>query len=158
MELSRRKFLMVSGLSALGGLFAASLPGQVLAHGGEESEYDLELAMGDLYFQAEGGEKNAPITLPSGERLMVRVYNEGQVPHEVHFGRDPDLEGRLYRDDLLGSEGAHAAHGFMAVILDPGESSTLMFQIPTDKKGEWEVGCFMLGHYEAGQHAPLIVT
>lgn len=114
--------------------------------------------MGELYFRAGDGEPNGPIELPAGERIMVRLVNEGAAAHEIHFGRDADLEERLYREDLLGTEGEHGAHGFMAVVLQPGESSSLLFVIPETKRGEWEIACFMPGHYEGGQHAPLIVT
>lgn len=155
MTLSRRKFMKVAGVSALGSLVASTLPYKVLAH--EDGEA-MDLYMGELYFRLEEGEKNAPITLEAEERHLLRLINEGGATHEIHFGRDADLVERAYKEDLLGTEGEHGAHGFMAVVLEPGEAATMMFVIPETKKGEWEVGCFMTGHYEGGQRAPLIVA
>lgn len=155
MTLSRRKFMKVAGVSALGSLVAGTLPNKVLAH--EDGEA-MDLYMGELYFRLEEGEKNAPITLEAEARHLIRLINEGGATHEIHFGRDADLVEPAYKEDLLGTEGEHGAHGFMAVVLEPGEAATMMFVIPETKKGEWEVGCFMTGHYEGGQRAPLIVA
>jgi uncharacterized cupredoxin-like copper-binding protein len=64
---------------------------------------------------------------------------------------------RLVMDNLFGPGGDHAMHGFLGLHLKPGEKAVLHIWIPEDKKGEWEIGCFMPGHYEAGQKAPLII-
>jgi uncharacterized cupredoxin-like copper-binding protein len=32
------------------------------------------------------------------------------------------------------------------------------FNLSEEAQGEWEIGCFVPGHYEAGMHAPLLVT
>lgn len=156
-DISRRTFLRTGGVAAVGLLASSLVPSRAFAHGDEEG-VGLQIALGELYFRAGDGERNAPIELPAGESIMVRLVNEGAAAHEIHFGRDADLEGRFYREDLLGTEGEHGAHGFMAVVLQPGESSALMFVIPETKRGEWEIACFMPGHYEGGQRAPLIVT
>ncbi len=158
MTLSRRKFLTKAGLTVAAGVAASVLPVRpVRAHGSEEFEVDIEVAMGEFYFQVEGQEKNAPIEIEANEKHFIRFTNEGSVMHEVHFGREPNLEERFYDKNLLGTEGQHDAHGFMALILMPGEAATVQVWVPDTKKGEWEIGCFMLGHYESGQHAPLIV-
>ncbi len=157
MELSRRKFVKMATLTAVAGSATLLLQKPVFAHGDEDAEV-INIAMGELYFRVGDGEKNADFSLEAGERHLIKLHNEGAAMHEIHFGKNPDLEGRFYKEDLLGSEAEHGAHGFMAVILEPGESATLMFVIPENKKGEWEIGCFMPGHYEGGQHAKLIVT
>jgi uncharacterized cupredoxin-like copper-binding protein len=156
-EISRRSLLRTGGVAALGLLAHTALPTLARAHGGEEAE-SMVIAMGELYFQTGDAEPNAPITLAAGERHLIRLHNEGQAAHEIHFGRDADLEARSYRENLLGTEGEHGDHGFIAVVLEPGEAATVMFVIPETKRGEWEIGCFMPGHYEGGQRAPLIVT
>jgi uncharacterized cupredoxin-like copper-binding protein len=155
--LSRRSLLRTGGLAALGLLAHTALPSVARAHGEEDAE-TMEIAMGELYFRVGEGEANAPITLEAGERHLIRLHNEGAAAHEIHFGRDPDLEERVYRENLLGTEGEHGEHGFLAVVLEPGEATTIMFVIPETKRGEWEIGCFMPGHYEGGQRAPLVVT
>ncbi len=117
-----------------------------------------------MYFQLHkvNGEevkaaKNAPTHIEAGEPHLIRFENEGQVEHEVHFGRDPyrDEEGlyKGYKENLFGPGRPHAAHGWLGLHLLPGESATVHVWVPEERKGVWEIGCFMPGHYEAGQHA-----
>ncbi len=162
-KVTRRELFRTAGVAALGGLALSVAPRwRGFAH--EGGEVDLEVHLGEMYFQVHAidgeeveAEKNAPIRLKANERHLIRFQNEGQVEHEVHFGRDPDLEERFYKENLFGHDGDHAAHGWMGLHLLPGESATIHVWIPEDQKGEWEVACFMLGHYEAGQHAPFII-
>ncbi len=161
--LTRRELFKAAGAAALGSVVLATGPRlRSLAH--EEAQADLVIHLGEMYFQVHevngeevDAEKNAPIRITASQRHLIRFENEGQVEHEVHFGRNPDLEGRFYKENLFGPGGEHAAHGWMGLHLKPGESATLHIWIPETKRGEWEVGCFMPGHYEAGQHAPLII-
>jgi uncharacterized cupredoxin-like copper-binding protein len=163
-HLTRRELFKAAGVLTLGGVAASALPtGKLLAHEGEGGA-DIKIHLGEMYFQVHevngeevDKEKNAPIRITAGERHLIRFENEGQVEHEVHFGRNPDLEGRFYKENLFGSGGDHPAHGWMGLHLLPGESATVHIWIPEDQKGEWEIGCFMPGHYEAGQRAPFIV-
>lgn len=39
-------------------------------------------------------------------------------------------------------------HGTM-VLLKPHSKATITFMVPTDRIGEWEMACFIPGHYEA---------
>lgn len=36
------------------------------------------------------------------------------------------------------------------VDVEPGGQATLRFTVPASAKGEWEMGCFIPGHYESG--------
>lgn len=161
--LTRRELFRTAGVAALGGA-ALSIAPRFRGFSHEEAEADLVIHMGEMYFQVHEidgeeveAEQNAPIRITAGERHLIRFENEGVVEHEVHFGRNPDLEARFYQENLFGPGGEHAAHGWMGLHLLPGESATLHIWIPEAQKGEWEIGCFMPGHYEAGQHAPFIV-
>ena len=164
---TRRELLKAAGAAAvgLGGVLLSTAPGRrALAHE-EEGAADLEIHMGEMYFQLHKvngeevqAEKNAPITIRAGQRHLIRFENVGVVPHEVHFGRVPDLKARLYKENLFGlGDGTSPTLGFLGLHLLPGESATLHVWIPESKRGEWEIGCFMPGHYEAGQRAPFIV-
>ncbi len=157
MDNTRRKFLKTAGLVAISGIVGASVPGIAKAHGEVTLEPDLTIGMGEFFFQLHGQEPNEPIRMEAGKKYLVFFENEGQVTHEIHFGREPDLEEREYKVNLLGNENDHENHGFIALILQPGETATMQFFIPESKRGEWEIGCFMLGHYEAGQKTTLIV-
>jgi uncharacterized cupredoxin-like copper-binding protein len=47
-------------------------------------------------------------------------------------------------------------HGTM-VTLKPQGKAMLTFKVPTDRKGEWIVACFMPGHYERKMKGTVIV-
>jgi uncharacterized cupredoxin-like copper-binding protein len=90
---------------------------------------------------------------------MLVLRNEGQVRHELRFGRDLLHDEQIYNEDLIGfGTESRGAHGSFSVMLRPGESCTLSLVIPANRTGEWEMGCFMPGHYSFGQHASVIVT
>ena len=54
------------------------------------------------------------------------------------------------------AHGAGHEHGTM-VEAAAGETFLMTFTLPEDRRGEWETGCFLSGHYEAGMHGTLIV-
>lgn len=136
-----------------------ALMATAMAHEGHDAgaEPDAEIYLGDLYIRPAGGEPGDPIRASVGKLNLIQVTNEGEIEHELHFGRDPNLDTRLYEENLFGHGGAHAAHGFLGVVLAPGETTLLHVWIPDDRTGEWELACFIPGHYEAGQRAPLIL-
>lgn len=47
-------------------------------------------------------------------------------------------------------------HGTM-VALKPGSKATLTFKVPLERKGLWEMACFVPGHYEAKMSGRIIV-
>ena len=47
-------------------------------------------------------------------------------------------------------------HGTM-VTLKPESKAILTFKVPNDRKGEWEMACFVPGHYEAKMKGKIIV-
>lgn len=130
------------------------------AHEGHDAgaEPDAVIYLGDLYIRPEDGESGDAVRASVGKLNLIRVINEGAIEHELHFGRDPNLETRLYEENLFSHGDGHAAHGFLGVVVAPGESTLLHVWIPDDKAGEWELACFIPGHYEAGQRAPLILS
>jgi uncharacterized cupredoxin-like copper-binding protein len=156
--MSRRALLKNTGLAALGGLAATIVPNKkVFAHEDHLSEPDTEIHVGDFYFEVhkiEGnevhGEQNGHVHLHAGTHLIM-FENEGSVQHEIHFGREVEFndDGAAvgYHENLF--------HHFLGLHLNPGESGMLHVHIPEDAVGEWEIGCFIPGHYEAGQAAVL---
>lgn len=48
-------------------------------------------------------------------------------------------------------------HGTM-VKLKPEGKAILSFKVPTDHKGEWEMACFVDGHYEAGMKGLITIN
>jgi uncharacterized cupredoxin-like copper-binding protein len=47
-------------------------------------------------------------------------------------------------------------HGTM-VRLKPESRATIAFTVPADHKGEWQMGCFVPGHYEANMKGEIII-
>ncbi len=168
MRINRRAF-------AAGLLSAFSLPmigrtRAVRAHSAHGTPADLTIIVGEFYFRGPGGVDNGPLVLETGRPHLIRFVNEGFVGHEVHFGRDPDPETGLYAENLFapqapGQPGRHRRHGFLGLHLPPWDGETmpqpfgeLHVWIPQGLEGEWELGCFVPGHYEAGQRAPLTIV
>lgn len=170
MSITRRNLLRGTGLAALSGVAAASGSTLFSGHPAQAQSPesfnkirtpDTEIAMGEFFFQeitSEGRrEKNAPIELPSGEELLIRFINEGNTLHLVSMGRDADPSGLGgYRENLFG--GGTIGSGFVSANVNPGNEFLLHIFLPDDAAGEWEIGCFVSGHYQAGMKAPLIIN
>lgn len=58
--------------------------------------------------------------------------------------------------DAGGHDHADAPHGTM-VEVDTGARATMTFTLPADRRGEWEMACFLPRHYERRMHGQLIV-
>lgn len=136
--------LKVALLLSAFALFAA----QGLAQQTVTGARTVTLIMGDIYFQIEGQERGEPLTLNAGEVVTFVIRNEGGMMHNVQFGREMDAAARRYQTEL--------APGFAGLDLNAGETARLTLQMPAEP-GAWEIGCLILGHYEAGQLLALIL-
>ena len=155
---TRRTVLRAMGSAALAAAIGSAFPfRRAFAHEDHGAPADLTIRMGEMYFAVDGVEDGEPFRFTSGASHLMHFVNEGAVDHEVHFGREPSIEHRTYLQNLFGMGGEHAMHGFMGLHLKPGESGTLHVWIPESKRGEWEIGCFIPGHYEAGMKAPFVI-
>ena len=117
----------------------------------------------------------ASIELKVGQEATLELVNNGQLDHEIMFGREVMLENNrpagymvdlfetanvepqvTSEDQLPPEEGEHVA--FM-VILPPGGTATMTFPVTAEMAGEWEMGCFEQDgvHYDAGMHGPLTI-
>jgi len=142
-HLTRRELLQLAGAAVM------SAAGVMALAQKEPTKADLEIKMGEFYFQVPGKDKNAPIELEAGKELLIKFANEGKVVHEAHFGRNADTKTRLYKEELM--------PGFLGLHLEPKQEAFLHLLIAEKQKGEWELGCLIPGHYEAGQKAKLII-
>lgn len=88
-------------------------------------------------------------------------WNVGTVEHEFMAGSEPMI-GTGYRQDWLARakldagkrhDAAHAGEGARAAAR---KSAELRVVVPAEK-GEFEFGCFVAGHYEAGMKGKLVV-
>jgi len=139
--------------------------------GGGQASTKVTVTMVDFGFQPN------PIRLKAGVPVEVTLVNKGANEHEVLIGRNVKKEdgkpagfevdlfdhgkipveivsGKDYKKPdakAIQEEGWH-------VEIEPGGQVTLRFTIPPEKAGEWEIACFLPGHYEAGMHGKVIVV
>ncbi len=104
--------------------------------------------------------------LKAGETVTLTVINRGAVDHEFMLGRDSSHGDGYERDFLRGvrtevrmSQGStftDGDHGKM-MLIQPGGKGELTMKVPPDRKGEWEMGCFLPGHYQAGMKGKVLI-
>lgn len=150
---------------ALALLVIASFTTFALAQQSQE-RIDLRIDMGEFYFQLEGQERNAPIVLQAGQPYELVFVNVGTMEHEVLIGRDvvvedgvPDgYETNLFDGvtfDVVGEGWELKANGLIEMEFEVGTTITIHVTVPEAFLGDWEIGCFVPGHYQAGMKAPV---
>lgn len=107
--------------------------------------------------------KPASITLKAGETVTLKITNKGAVEHELAAGRQAQAtEGGFKEDFFKGVQlkltglSPISGHEGSGVKVDPGKSGEVTFTVP-DKKGSYEIGCFIPGHYVSGMKGTLVV-
>jgi uncharacterized cupredoxin-like copper-binding protein len=151
-------------------MLLCSLLLSMVAAQGLQSE--VTILMGEMYFQEQGSDQNEAITLETVTPYKVTFQNVGAMVHRVKFGRGLVVEEGVpfdYNEHLFDGvtvkiKGAGEETTFRVIAnqlleldLDPGEVVEMVFTLPASAAGEWELGCFVVGHYEAGMRAPLII-
>lgn len=145
-------------------------------HGDEghaSNEVTLEILMGEFFFQVEGQEPGSQIVLDAGVKYSIKFENQGAIEHEAMFGNGLNEEhpgefhGYLFnlfedvevefKGEINGETFRIEAANLNEIELMPGQSLIVEFTLPESKRGIWEIGCFVAGHYEAGMNAFLIV-
>lgn len=110
----------------------------------------------------ENEESKSPIEMGMhNEREVVHGPNEGA--HNLHsevskrFEKD-FFEGiRVFAQTGDGAEFMKVpGHGTM-VRLKPESRATIAFIVPANREGEWQMGCFMPGHYEGNMKGEIII-
>ncbi len=128
------------------------------------SHHQFKVRLGEFYFKPDA------IQVKVDQTLSLELTNEGKAPHEFMLGHAMQLEDgkpEHYEHDFFNGVAFQFAgnrarlekeegHGTM-VLLEPGGRAVLTFSVPPGKLGEWEVGCFRPGHYEAGMRGRFIV-
>jgi uncharacterized cupredoxin-like copper-binding protein len=122
--------------------------------------------VGEFYFRVRGQPPGAPLVLTAGERTEMVFWNHGRKLHEVYWGRDVVMEAgrpdgyaiQLFDGVEVEVFGKMAGRGFkieagslLEIYLHPRQKLSVFFTLPAEKRGNWEMGCFLPGHYEAGQ-------
>ena len=123
----------------------------------------VQVTMGEMYFKPD------VIRVKEGERIALEMVNEGAVEHEMWVGRQVHMEKGMpegfdrdffagMRPHFRGSK-AEMEREEQGTELEfkAGGKGTLTFTVPAGTRGEWEIGCFEPGHYQAGMKAKLVV-
>ncbi|MBI4336521.1 MAG: hypothetical protein HY683_01630 [Chloroflexi bacterium] len=132
-------------------------------------EVTAQIDMRDSYYANPQGERNPTIRVPAGKTVGLHIHNEGGVMHELAIGRkvkgtegyEEVLTEKVPMDlffyyDKAKVELEDATFGELEV--EAGiKDMWARVSFPAELKGEWEIGCFVPGHYEAGMHSTLII-
>jgi uncharacterized cupredoxin-like copper-binding protein len=128
----------------------------------------IEIDMNEFFFADPSGAKNPTFTLPVGKTVGIHLHNDGKIVHELMIGRGHSAEGEY--EELL-TEGVPADvffyYGdqktevggalFEELEIEQGIRDTwIRITVPAEMAGEWEIGCFVEGHYEQGMKATLV--
>lgn len=128
----------------------------------------MEIDMYEFYFGDPQGATNPTFRLPAGKTVGIHVHNEGAIVHELAIGRKiqegayQEVLTELVPSDLFFYYGQTKAEvegaQFGELEVEPGVRDVwLRINVPAELKGEWELGCFVEGHYENGMHAKILV-
>ncbi len=110
------------------------------------------------------------VTVQAGVPVELTLVNRGSMEHEFMVYTAPKstpddwdeyvMDNTYFKDMgevevVFPNQGAVAATRMFEVEVEKGKTATVLFT-PT-RKGTFEVGCHVEGHYEAGMKATLIV-
>ena len=121
----------------------------------------------------------AVLQIPAERPVTLVFVNKGVVEHEFMVGRravNGDFEVDLLAnvnvemgsEDMADHDDTGAAphdhpgmdvqddHGTM-VLTGPGMRGRMTFVLPGDLRAEWEMACFIPGHYDGGMHGVVVV-
>jgi uncharacterized cupredoxin-like copper-binding protein len=118
----------------------------------------IEVRMSEFKFSPD------TITVTPGEKVTFKLMNTGVVEHDFMAGLQA-TPGKGYAIDWIakavdGTRPPHTHAGEVhigeGVRVSADWTLTLTVVVP-EEKGEYEFGCFVQGHYEAGMKGRLVV-
>jgi uncharacterized cupredoxin-like copper-binding protein len=163
------RLIAVLAVVAVAAAFGAGLqpePAAASGHTPDPAARRIIIDVGEYFFRVRGQPPGAPLVLTAGERTEIVFWNEGRMLHEVYFGRDVVMEAgrpdgyaiQLFDGvevEVLGRMAGRyfkiEAGSLLEIYLHPRQRLRVFFTMPAEKRGTWEMGCFLPGHYEAGQ-------
>jgi hypothetical protein len=152
-----RTMLLALTVLVIGAVLILTRPGEDPTVASETGQ--IEIVMEDYGFVPED------VTLPVEQPLELTFVNRDETPHHVSFGRAPVTEGvdACFGEDLfdglspvvlpgralvVGDDGV----GTFEFLVEPQETVAVRVELPADREGDWEMGCFTArgAHYRAG--------
>jgi len=95
----------------------------------------------------------AELVVKQGETVRFRVKNSGKVMHEMVLGTMQEL--KEHAEMMKKNPGMHHAEANMLHV-SPGKTQTLVWQFTN--AGEFNYGCLIPGHFEAGMVGKVTVA
>jgi uncharacterized cupredoxin-like copper-binding protein len=119
-----------------------------------DSDRTVEVLMTEFAFDVD------PLEVAAGETIEFVVTNAGVVPHEFRLSNTHRIEEHMASgheghgggDDET-AESGHHEDGDIVLMLEAGETSSIVATFPEDTTMFTEVACLLPGHYEAGMHS-----
>ena len=99
------------------------------------------------------GDGDFEVDLFAGLDVEIRTEGAEHVHEEVAEDHDDAAE---HHDNADGHHGDGGDHGTM-VLLEEGGRASMTFTLPVELRGEWEMACFITGHYRRGMHGTVSV-
>ncbi len=119
----------------------------------------IEVLMTEFAFDVD------PVDVAAGETIEFIITNGGVVPHEFRLSNEHRIEEHLAsgHDDHEDSDGGsdedgHHDGGDVVLVLDAGDTWSIVVTFPEDTTIFTEVACLLPGHYEAGMFADVHYT
>lgn len=147
------------------------LPMGVRAHGDAKhaTKKEVQVEMTETAFGRTGDPKNvsrtvnvvmsdtlrfspAELTIKQGDTVKFVVKNAGKTMHEMVLGSTSDL--KAHAELMKKFPGMEHDEPYMAYVA-PGKTAEMVWQFT--KTGEFQYGCLIPGHFEAGMVGKLIV-
>ncbi len=153
---------MVGRRPAEGGGFERDLLVDIVAHAS-----GTKYTAAGLPTDEEVADQDAPMAMNDDEMEAMESEDEHDEPLESADGHDEPMESgdadapaTMTDEEMeaMESGGGHAGHTGSAITVKPGGRVELELRIPLDAAGEWEIGCFVEGHFEAGMRGTLSVV
>lgn len=116
----------------------------------------IEVEMGNYWFKPE------KITLKAGEVVTLKFVNNSTEEHEFMAGQTVTMphgyKTDLFHDVKVTNEGGTLSmgHESMEFEVHDGKTGSITFTVP-DRKGNWEMGCFVPLHYEKGMKGTIVI-
>ena len=106
----------------------------------------IDVEMSEFRFSPERLEVKA------GETVLFRVRNTGKIEHEMVFGDAAELAAHA---EEMRKQAGMAHDDSRGLTLDAGKKGELAWKFTNP--GEFQYGCLVPGHYEAGMVGTVVV-
>jgi uncharacterized cupredoxin-like copper-binding protein len=134
----------------------------------DEADRAIEISMTEFAFGVDA------LEVAATETIEFVVTNAGVVPHEFRLSNAHRIEDHIasghegHMDDGMADDmddgkdeaeaEGHHEDGDIVMLLEAGETSTIMVTFPDDTTLFTELACLIPGHYEAGMTTEIAYT